>query len=96
MFAANNINVHYFDYSSFPTYVQLYGEFEHGVSILDLIFNKGAESIKHLNNNKDLNTIVNTELQTLMNIYKTPNIFELFKTLNTILNVAINAAVALS
>jgi hypothetical protein len=52
MFAANNINVHYFDYSSYPIYVQLYGEFEHGVSILDLIFNKGLESIKHLNNIK--------------------------------------------
>jgi hypothetical protein len=43
-FKTENINVHYLDYSRYPEYSQLYGSFEHGVSILDLIFNKGIES----------------------------------------------------
>lgn len=41
LFHKNNINVHYFDYSEYPVYNQLYGEFSHSVSILDLLFNEG-------------------------------------------------------
>jgi hypothetical protein len=33
--------VHYFDYSNYPEYPQLFPPFEHGVSVLDLIFNTG-------------------------------------------------------
>lgn len=43
-FSEKNINVHYFDYSNYAEYDQLYGEFIQGVSILDLIFNTGAKA----------------------------------------------------
>ena len=52
LFKENNMKVHYFDYSNFPKYNQLYGDFEHGVSILDLIFNEGVNSVNFLKNNK--------------------------------------------
>ena len=41
LFDAENIKVHYFDYTGYPEYKQLYGEFAHGVSIIDLLFNEG-------------------------------------------------------
>ena len=47
-FNEKNINVHYFDYSGYPVYPQLNGEFQHGVSILDLIFNTGSEAKKYM------------------------------------------------
>lgn len=37
MFKQNNINIHYLDYTGYPVYDQNYGDFNHGVSILDLI-----------------------------------------------------------
>lgn len=46
LFEANNLNVHYLNHSDYPKYSQLYDSFEHGVSILDLIFNVGNEAIK--------------------------------------------------
>ncbi|MFY0592628.1 WbqC family protein [Roseivirga sp.] len=42
-FKKQSINVHYFDYSGYPEYKQLHGDFEHGVSILDMIFNLGPD-----------------------------------------------------
>lgn len=44
LFDANNINVHFYDYSGYPEYSQLYPPFEHGVSILDMIFNLGPRT----------------------------------------------------
>ncbi len=41
-FAAAGITVSYADYSGYPVYEQLHQPFEHGVSILDLLFNTGA------------------------------------------------------
>lgn len=41
MFANKNINVHYYDYSGYPEYEQKFPPFEHGVSILDLLFSAG-------------------------------------------------------
>ena len=41
-----NIKVEWIDYSNYPEYQQLYPPFEHGVSILDLIFNEGPNAIK--------------------------------------------------
>lgn len=41
-FADENISVHYFDYSGYPEYPQLHGAFEHGVTILDMLFNLGS------------------------------------------------------
>lgn len=47
-FRNENIQVHYFDYSGYPEYPQLYGEFTHNVSILDLLFYTGPEAIKYM------------------------------------------------
>jgi WbqC-like protein family len=48
LFAKENIKVGYFDYSAYPEYKQLHGEFDHAVSILDLIFNEGPDSTKFM------------------------------------------------
>lgn len=45
-FRAAGIAVEWMNYSGYPSYPQLWGEFEHEVSILDLIFNVGAKA-KH-------------------------------------------------
>jgi hypothetical protein len=47
-FEKENIQVNYFDYTGYDEYDQLYGEFNHGVTIFDLIFNCGIESKKYL------------------------------------------------
>jgi len=46
LFNKEKVNVHWFDYSDYPEYSQLYDGFEHGVTILDLIFNCGIEETK--------------------------------------------------
>lgn len=46
LFKAEDIDVHWFDYSDYPEYNQLFDGFEHGVTILDLIFNEGIEGAK--------------------------------------------------
>ncbi len=43
-FEERGIRVHYFDYSGYPEYHQLFPPFEHGVSILDLILNTGKDA----------------------------------------------------
>lgn len=45
-FSERNIKLSWFDYHGYPEYPQLWGEFVHGVCILDLLFNcgKGAPS----------------------------------------------------
>jgi len=40
----NNIKVEWKGYEGYPEYQQMHEPFEHGVSILDLIFNKGPEA----------------------------------------------------
>lgn len=47
-FAARGISVRWFDYSGYPEYPQLWGPFEHGVSVLDLLFNAGNDAPRHL------------------------------------------------
>lgn len=42
------IKVEWMDYSGYPEYCQLYDGFEHGVSVLDLIFNQGPSAIKFM------------------------------------------------
>jgi hypothetical protein len=52
LFADAGVTVEWFEYSGYPVYPQLWGDFEHGVSILDLLFNCGHESnryMRHLN-----------------------------------------------
>lgn len=48
MFAAAGVNVVWMDYSGYPTYPQLFGEFEHGVTILDLLFNVGPDAPQYM------------------------------------------------
>lgn len=48
LFAKEFIKVHYFDYSGYPEYTQLYGSFIHEVSIIDLIFNEGPNATKFM------------------------------------------------
>lgn len=48
LFEEENIKVHFFDYSGYPEYFQLHGEFDHAVSIIDLIFNEGANTKKFM------------------------------------------------
>ena len=45
---SNEIKVHWMNYNNYKTYYQLYGKFEHQVSILDLLFNLGKESKHYL------------------------------------------------
>lgn len=44
LFEEENINVKWMEYTGYPEYEQLYPPFEHGVSILDLIFNEGPNA----------------------------------------------------
>jgi|TARA_B110000238_G_C16022837_1_gene394006 protein-tyrosine phosphatase len=48
LFEIENIDLQYFDYSGYKEYNQLFGDFEHSVSILDLIFNEGSNAKKYL------------------------------------------------
>ena len=43
-----NITLKYMDYSGYPEYPQLFGAFEHGVTVLDLIFNEGPNARKYM------------------------------------------------
>lgn len=49
LFSAGGIRLHYMDYRGYPEYPQLFGEFVHGVSILDLLLNTGPEAPRYLN-----------------------------------------------
>lgn len=44
LFAERGIALGWFDYSDYPEYPQLWGEFTHGVTILDLLFNCGKDA----------------------------------------------------
>jgi hypothetical protein len=48
LFEQANIKLSWIDYTGYPEYDQLYPPFEHGVSILDLIFNTGADAPKYM------------------------------------------------
>ena len=47
-FKEAGISLEYIDYSGYPEYPQLHGTFEHGVSILDLLFNTGPDALKYM------------------------------------------------
>ncbi|QKH35936.1 WbqC family protein [Achromobacter pestifer] len=47
-FSAVGIRVEWFDYAGYPEYPQLWGKFEHAVSVLDLLFNCGAGSPQYM------------------------------------------------
>ncbi len=42
------IQVQWINYTDYPVYPQLHGDFEHGVSILDLLFNTGSNAHKYM------------------------------------------------
>lgn len=44
MFAERGIKLRWADYAGYPAYPQLWGEFAHGVTILDLLFNCGKDA----------------------------------------------------
>ena len=44
VFRQLGLQVRWFDYAGYPPYPQLWGEFTHGVTILDLLFNCGRDA----------------------------------------------------
>lgn len=48
LFKQANIKLDWMDYSGYPEYHQLFNGFEHGVSVLDLIFNEGINAVKFM------------------------------------------------
>jgi hypothetical protein len=48
LFHRVGIEVHWFDYSGYPEYPQLFGPFEHRVTALDLILNTGPDAPRYL------------------------------------------------
>ena len=52
LFAQENINIHYLEYSGYPKYTQLHDDFTHEVSIIDLIFNEGKNATSFMKNFK--------------------------------------------
>jgi hypothetical protein len=48
LFEAAGIELEYFDYSGYPEYPQQWGEFQHGVTVLDLLFNCGADASRYM------------------------------------------------
>ena len=44
VFTEHGVKLTWFDYAGYPEYPQLWGDFTHGVSILDLLFNCGSEA----------------------------------------------------
>jgi len=50
-----NIQIEWMDYSGYTEYDQLYPPFEHGVTVLDLIFNEGRNATKFMKSFKEKN-----------------------------------------
>jgi hypothetical protein len=48
VFAENGVELAWFDYDGYAEYTQLWDGFEHGVSILDLMFNCGPDAPDYL------------------------------------------------
>jgi len=48
LFNSHGVSVEWMDYNDYPEYPQLYGAYEHNVSIIDVIFNVGAEARKYM------------------------------------------------
>ncbi|NYH98050.1 WbqC family protein [Cupriavidus plantarum] len=48
VFAERDIKLSWFDYSGYPEYPQLWGDFTHGVTVLDLLFNCGSEAVTYM------------------------------------------------
>lgn len=48
LFEQMGVTLTWFDYSGYPDYPQLWGDFAHGVSILDLLFNCGKDAPRYM------------------------------------------------
>jgi len=48
LFDASGIGLSFFDYAGYPQYPQRFGTFEHGVTILDLLFNAGPHAPRYM------------------------------------------------
>jgi WbqC-like protein family len=48
VFSNHKIKLTWFDYNDYPEYPQLWGEFTHAVSILDLLFNCGKDALRFM------------------------------------------------
>lgn len=48
VFRELDIKLTWFDYNGYPAYPQLWGEFVHGVTVLDLLFNHGKEAYRYM------------------------------------------------
>lgn len=48
LFNMAGIELEYIDYSGYPEYEQLFPPFEHGVSVIDLLFNTGPDTLKYM------------------------------------------------
>lgn len=47
-FSSRGIGVTWFDYAGYPSYSQVWGDFVHGVSVLDLLFHNGKSSPEYM------------------------------------------------
>lgn len=47
-FADAQVAVRWFDYPAYPPYAQLWGEFVHGVTVLDVLFHCGPDAHRHV------------------------------------------------
>jgi WbqC-like protein family len=50
VFIEMGIKLTWFDYAGYPKYPQLWGEFTHGVTVLDLLFNCGKDAPRYMRN----------------------------------------------
>jgi hypothetical protein len=48
MFASAGVSVEWMNYDGYPEYPQLFPPFEHGVTVLDLLFNTGSSAARYL------------------------------------------------
>ena len=48
LFNENDIEVKWMNYENYKPYLQMYGEFEHNVTILDLLFHTGRDARKYM------------------------------------------------
>lgn len=48
VFERSGIAMTYMDHSGYPPYPQQYGEFQHGVTVLDLLFNTGSDARRYM------------------------------------------------
>lgn len=48
LFTNASIEVTWFEYEGYPEYSQLWGDFEHAVSVIDLLFNMGSNVSKYM------------------------------------------------